>query len=125
MSYEIKEYINIFYLYFLAKSINYNKAQQSISSVIDELDKLRNEEAFQELYQILLKFCQENKINLNDKPEHHRKRTIYIRFKDSIIESTIGQRDDNQNQEYYRAYIDYQLIDNILVELNDRFSPKN
>jgi len=52
-------------------------------------------------------------------------KSISIRFKDSVIESAISQRDDNQNEEYYRTYIYYQLIDNILVELNDRFSPKN
>ncbi len=41
------------------------------------------------------------------------------------IKSIIGQGDDNQNEPYYRTYIYYQLIDNILLELNDRFSSKN
>ncbi|CAF4139760.1 unnamed protein product [Rotaria socialis] len=61
----------------------------------------------------------------NDKPTQHRKRTVSIRFKDSVTTSTIEQRDDNQNEEYYSIYIYYQLIDNILVDLKDRFSSKN
>ena len=45
--------------------------------------------------------------------------------KDSIITTSIGQRDDHRNEQYYRSCIYYQLIDNVLVELNDRFSSKN
>ncbi|CAF1128578.1 unnamed protein product [Adineta steineri] len=43
----------------------------------------------------------------------------------SIITSTIGQRDDRLNEKYYRTHIYYQLIDNILNELEDRFSTEN
>jgi hypothetical protein len=38
---------------------------------------------------------------------------------------TIGQHDANQNEQYYRTYIYYQLVVNILVELNDRFLSKH
>ncbi|CAF1470107.1 unnamed protein product [Adineta steineri] len=67
----------------------------------------------------------ENNINLNERPRQHRQRTASTRFKDSVITSTIGQRDDNLNEEYYRTHIYYQLIDNILTELEDRFSTEN
>ena len=50
---------------------------------------------------------------------------LSIRFKNSVVNSTIGQRDDNQNEQFYRTCLYYQLIDNILIELKDRFSLKN
>ncbi|CAF4003689.1 unnamed protein product [Rotaria sordida] len=48
-----------------------------------------------------------------------------ISLRDSVVTSTIGQQDDDENEYYYRTYIDYQVIDNMLVELEDRFSSKN
>ncbi|CAF4564601.1 unnamed protein product [Rotaria sp. Silwood2] len=52
------------------------------------------------------------------------------RFRDAQVQlhlgfNTVGQRDDNQYEHYYRTCIYYQLIDNILVELRDRFSSRN
>ncbi|CAF1388583.1 unnamed protein product [Rotaria sordida] len=44
---------------------------------------------------------------------------------DSVITSTIGRQDNDENEYYYRIYIDHQVIDNILVEFEDRFSSKN
>ncbi|CAF4842031.1 unnamed protein product [Rotaria sp. Silwood1] len=82
-----------------AKVLNYGKVQQLIVSIIED-------------------------INLKDKPTQHRKRAISIRFKDSVTTSTIGQHDDNDNEQYYRTYIYYQSIDNIIVELKGRFSSK-
>jgi hypothetical protein len=77
------------------------------------------------MYQTIISFCEENNINLNDKVKRNRKRVVSIRYKDCVIESTIGQRDNNENKQYYRTCIYYQLIDNILIELEDRFSSNN
>jgi hypothetical protein len=115
----------MFYLYFIAKVLDYGKAQQLIQSIIQEFDLARDEKCFEQLFQTITTFCQQNNINLNDKPTQHRKRAVSTRFKDSIITTTIGQRDNNESEQYYRTCIYYQLIDNILVELNDRFSSNN
>ena len=109
----------------IAKNIDYGKAQQLIESIIEEFNLARDEKSFEQLFQTIINFCQQNNINLNDKPTRHRKRAVSTRYKDSIITTSIGQRDDNRNEEYYRTCIYYQLIDNVLVELNDRFSSKN
>jgi hypothetical protein len=114
-----------FCLSFIAKTLDYGKAQQLILSIIEELNLARGEQSFKQLFQTIINFCQKNNINLNDKPEQHRQRAVSIRCKDSIVTSTNRQRDDNQNEQYYRTYIYYQLIDNIVVELEDRFSSKN
>ncbi|CAF1518073.1 unnamed protein product [Rotaria sordida] len=108
-----------------AKTLDYGKAQQLILSIIEELTLSRDEKSFEQLFQTIAIFCQQNSINLNDRPRQHRKRAVSIRFKDSIIISTVGQRDDSLNEQYYKTHIYYQLIDNKLVELKDRFSSKN
>ncbi|CAF4092977.1 unnamed protein product [Rotaria sordida] len=108
-----------------AKTLDYGKAQQLILSIIEELTLSRDEKSFEQLFQTIAIFCKQNSINLNDRPRQHRKRAVSIRFKDSIIISTVGQRDDSLNEQYYKTHIYYQLIDNILVELKDRFSSKN
>ncbi|CAF4057641.1 unnamed protein product [Rotaria sordida] len=106
-------------------TLDYGKAQQLILSIIEELTLSQDEKSFEQLFQTIAIFCQQNSINLNDRPRQHRKRAVSIRFKDSFIISTVGQRDDSLNEQYYKTHIYYQLIDNILVELKDRFSSKN
>ncbi len=118
------EHMLISCFYFIAKTLDYGTAQELILSVTDEINASRDENSFAQLYKTITIFCQQNNINLNDRPRQHRKRVSSIRFKDSIITSTTGQRDDNLNEQYYRAHIYYQLIDNILIELKDRFSTK-
>ncbi|CAF2050561.1 unnamed protein product, partial [Rotaria magnacalcarata] len=70
-----------------AKTLDYCTVQQLSLSIIEKLDRSRDEKSFEPFI--------------------------------------IGQRDDNQNEEFYRTSIYYQLIDNILIELKDRFSLKN
>ncbi|CAF3026083.1 unnamed protein product [Rotaria sp. Silwood2] len=90
---------------------------------MEELRQLRDEKSFEKIFQTITIFCQQNNVNLNQKPKH-RKRVVSTRFKDSVIISTIGQRDD-ESEYYYRTYIYYQVIDNMLVELEDGFSSKS
>ena len=112
-------------LCFIEKSLDYSNANQLIISIIEEFNQSRTEKCFEEIYEMITGFCEDNEINLNQEIKSNRKRVVSIRFKDSVIESSVGQRDDNENKDYYRTHIYYQLIDNILVELNNRFSSKN
>ncbi|CAF4260554.1 unnamed protein product, partial [Rotaria magnacalcarata] len=107
------------------KTLDYGTAQQLSLSIIEKLDRSRDEKSFEPLLETINNFCRQNSIIINDKPKQHRNQTISVTFKDSIVNSIIGQRDDNQNEEFYRTSIYYQLIDNILIELKDRFSLKN
>ncbi|CAF1357469.1 unnamed protein product [Rotaria magnacalcarata] len=106
------------------KTLDYGTAQQLSLSKIEKLDRSREQKSFEPLLETINNFCWLNSIIINDKPKQHRNRTISVTFKDSIVNSIIGQRDDNQNEEFYRTTIYYQLIDNILIELKDRFSLK-
>ena len=118
-------YTDIICFYFIATTLDYGKAQHLILSIIEKLNLSRDEKYFEELFRTITTFCEANNINHSDKPRQHRQRAVSIRFKDSVITSTIGQRDNNYNEQYYRIHIYYQLIDNILIELKDRFSSKN
>ena len=121
----MKDHMFVFHISFIAKNLDYGKAQQLIKSIIEEFSLARDDKSFEQIFQKIIIFCQMNNINLKDKPPQHRKRAVSTRYKDSIITTSIGQRDDDQNEQFYRAKVYYQLIDNILMELNDRFSSKN
>ncbi|CAM4830586.1 unnamed protein product [Rotaria magnacalcarata] len=109
----------------IAKTLDYGTAQQLSLSIVEKLDRSRDEQSFEPLLETINNFCRQNSIIINDKPKQHRNRTISVTFKDSTVNSIIGQRDDNQNEEFYRTSIYCQLIDNILIELKDRFYLKN
>ena len=77
------------------------------------------------MFQSISVFCHENDIDLAPNPGRRRKRIVSSRIADSIVDSTIGQREQNLTEEFYRTQIYYPLIDNTLVELRDRFSSRN
>jgi hypothetical protein len=56
---------------------------------------------------------------------HRRARTMSTRFKNCLVTSTIGQREEINNDIKYRTGIFYPKIDSILVEINDHFSKTN
>ncbi|CAF4107884.1 unnamed protein product [Rotaria socialis] len=64
-------------------------------------------------------------IDMNRKSKHRRANIIPTRFKDAFITSTIGHRQEITSEYGYRDNIYYSLIDAILIEMRDRFSPSN
>lgn len=89
------------------------------------LQESREEASFQQIFQSINVFCQENNITLAPNPAGRRKRLVSSRITDFIVESTTGQRERNQTEEFYRTRIYYPLIDNMLVEMKERFSSMN
>ncbi|CAF2773271.1 unnamed protein product [Rotaria sp. Silwood2] len=107
-------------------TIDYGKAHNLISTIIEEIQNCRNERSFEFIYNQVIEFSQKYDIDLKQKRRRGRVRTIPARFSNSIITSTIGHRDDDNNDEHrFRTSIFYPLIDSILIELNDRFSNIN
>ena len=96
-----------------------------ISVVINQISELRNEEEFSKLYDQIIEFSGENNIDLNKKMKERRTRTTSTRFKNCLITSTIGQREEIDSKNKYRIFIVYPVIDSILLEMNDRFSKTN
>jgi len=86
---------------------------------------MRNEESFKSIYNDALKLARDNNIDLKEITRPRRQTTIPDRFKDSIITSTIGQRDRAETEETFRQIIYYSAVDCILIELNDRFSDES
>ncbi|CAM4904862.1 unnamed protein product [Rotaria socialis] len=64
-------------------------------------------------------------IDMNRKSKHRRANIIPTRFKDAFITSTIGHRQEITSEDGYRDNIYYPLIDAMLIEMRDRFSPSN
>ncbi|CAF2998956.1 unnamed protein product [Rotaria sp. Silwood2] len=108
-----------------AKSIDFCKAQCLIKSVIAQIADLRNEQAFSYMYLKVTSFCKEHDVDILSTPRAQRNRKLSIRFKDVFISTSIGQRDNVNNEDQYRTNLYYPLIDSILIELNDRFSFEN
>ncbi|CAF4554902.1 unnamed protein product [Rotaria sp. Silwood2] len=108
-----------------AKSIDFCKAQCLIKSVNAQIADLRNEQAFSYMYLKVTSFCKEHDVDILSAPRAQRNRKLSIRFKDVFISTSIGQRDNVNNEDQYRTNLYYPLIDSILIELNDRFSFEN
>ncbi|CAF1448894.1 unnamed protein product [Rotaria sordida] len=103
-------------------SLDYGKARQLISSVIEQIKSYRDDNSFESLYSKVVQFCKENDIDISQKPRQRRQKKVPPRFNDCIVTSTTGHRDYVDNQEQYRTTIYYPLIDSVLIELNHRFS---
>ncbi|CAF1475900.1 unnamed protein product, partial [Adineta ricciae] len=108
-----------------AKTMDFHKAQCLIKSVINQIADLRDEHAFSFIYQQITTFCTEHHIDLSSTPRPIRNKKVSSRFKDVIINSTIGQRDYLNNEDDYRENLFHLTIDAVLIELNDRFSVHN
>ena len=92
---------------------------------------MRNESTFNELFNRVGDFATEHNINLDQPIRSRRKTSIPPRFKDSIILTTVGQRDRGNeqscvsNEAKFRDELFYSLTNSILIELNDRFGTEN
>jgi len=111
--------------YYLGESIDYVESQYLITSVIEQLQNDRNETSFKIIYCDILDFAKKYGIDMNRKSKHRRPNVIPTRFKDAFITSTMGHRQEIINEVDYLNNIYYPLIDAILVEMRDRFSPSN
>lgn len=109
----------------LAKSLDFGKAHVLINGVIKQINGLRNEDEFDRLFEQIAEFCFKNEINFNIPVRHRRAKTVSIRFKDCIVMSTTGQREDISDKNEFKHRVFYPLIDSILIEMNDRFSKSN
>lgn len=115
----------IFFLIILAQSLDFGTAHVLINSVINQIKGLRNEGEFSELFEQISQFCVDNNIDFCAQVKLRRTRTISTRFKNCIVTSTIGQRDEFNNENIYRISIFYPVIDSIMIEMEDRFSKTN
>lgn len=93
--------------------------------MINEISALRNEQSFSTIYEEVSTFCIEHDIDLPGDSKARRSRNVPLRFKDFLITSTIGNRDDLKTDEEYRTNLFYPILDSILSELKDRFSDDN
>ncbi|CAF4674204.1 unnamed protein product, partial [Rotaria sp. Silwood2] len=108
-----------------AKTMDFCQAQYLIKSIIAKIADLRDEHTFSLIYTEITSFCQAHHIDLSSTPRQRRVKEVSSRFKDVFITSTIGQRDNLNNEDNYRIDLFYPIVDAVLIELNDRFSVHN
>jgi hypothetical protein len=118
-------FILLIFRFFVAKFVDFPKAQSLIKSVISQITDLRREEEFSGIYTQISNFCKEHDIDLLSTSKERRIATVSSRFKDAFINSSIGQCDNINDEDKYRINLYYPLLDSILIELNDRFSSQN
>ena len=92
--------------------------------MIQQLKDLRNEQAFNRIYDQAKELCHANNIDLAEQYRCRRQTAIPNRFQDCIIDSTLGHRVEMSSASDFMNRLYLPLIDCMLVELNDRFSCK-
>ncbi|CAF1338639.1 unnamed protein product, partial [Rotaria sordida] len=103
---------------------NYVCGEHLIISIIQQIQDLRNEQSFQQVYNKPKNFCDVNGIDFIQQYRSCRLTTITARFEAFIINSTLRQREVLSSSTDFMNRIYFPLIDCMLVELNDRFSSK-
>lgn len=100
------------------------RGEHLVTSLIQQLKGLRNEQSFNQIYAEAKDLCQANNINLSEQYRSRRPTAVPNRFQDCFIDSTLGHRAEISSSSDILNQIYLPLIDCILVELNDRFSCK-
>jgi len=95
-----------------------------IISIIQQIEDLRNEQSFLQVYNKAKEFSDANGIDFIQQYRSRCVTTIPARFEAFIINSTIGQREVISSSTDFMNRIYFPLIDCMLVELHDRFSSK-
>ncbi|CAF1464519.1 unnamed protein product, partial [Rotaria sordida] len=105
-------------------SLDYVRGEHLIISIIQQIQDLRNEQSFQQVYNKPKNICDVNGIDFIQQYRSCRLTTIPARFEAFIINSTLRQREVLSSSTDFMNRIYFPLIDCMLVELNDRFSSK-
>lgn len=105
-------------------SLDYVQGEHLVTSIIQQITNLRNEQSYKQIYDIAKQFCDSNGIDLVQQYHINRKTQIPARFKDCFINSTVGQSEILSTSTGFMYKIYFPMIDCMLVELTDRFSSK-
>ena len=101
-----------------------SSGEHLIISIIEQIQDLRNERSFQEIYDKAKEFCDVNEVDIVQQYRSRRPTTIPARLEQFIIDSTLGQREVLASSTDFRNRTYFPLINCMLVELKDRFSSK-
>lgn len=104
--------------------MDYARGEYLIKSVIDQISDLRNEQAFNEIYEKAKQFSEKNGIDFLQQLSIRRTTAIPSRFKDCFINSTLGRREKISSARDFIEQLYFPLVDAMLIELHDRFSSK-
>ncbi|CAF4427856.1 unnamed protein product, partial [Rotaria magnacalcarata] len=94
-----------------SSSLDYVRGECLITSVIQKLKDLRNDESFNQIYEKVKEFCNLNDINFVQQYRSYRTAAVPARFQEFIIDSTIGQRETLQTSTDYLNRLYFPLID--------------
>lgn len=100
-----------------------------IENVISTLEARRSDAYFDELWIKIVNFSEENNISLERERISKKRKSIQSsRLNDSVIDTTLGERNQQPNvntKEYWRAHVFYHVIDKVVGSLKRRFSPES
>lgn len=100
-----------------SSTLNLAMAMDLVVSLKDTLQDYRNDDYFSKLWKEVEELAQQCKIGVQ--AHNKRQRKISSRFLDSLMMSTVGQR--NCDEEDFPRALFYQVIDCLITELNRRF----
>ncbi|CAF3369991.1 unnamed protein product [Rotaria sp. Silwood2] len=102
--------------------VDLGSAKNLISTLYEQLNDMKNEKSFKELYEQIVLFGKENGVDLNESIRNRRQQTIPSRFKGCFVMAPLGHRDYCTNEDKFRTNMYFSTIDCILIELQDRLS---
>ncbi|CAF4089460.1 unnamed protein product [Adineta steineri] len=88
-----------------SESLDFGKAHILINSVIKQINDLRSEDEFDKLFEQIGEFCFKHDISFNIPIRHRRAKTVSTRFKDCIVMSTVGQREEISDKSEFQDRI--------------------
>ena len=110
--------------FMIGSSLDYVRGEYLIKSIIQQLKDLRNEQSFHEIYDKAKRLCDENNIDLLQLYRSRRETSVSTRFRDCLIESTLGHRETiSTSSDYLNRLFSLSLIVCSLNWMTD-FHPK-
>ncbi|XP_033984520.1 uncharacterized protein LOC117481103 [Trematomus bernacchii] len=106
-----------------SSSLDLSKAVDLVGSLVQTLNDFRHESFFDNLWDEVLNISEQCGTAIQ--PAAKRPKTLSSKRVESCVPTTVGQRETEQDKHGFRTAFFYPVIDQMLSELNRRFSKTN
>jgi len=115
--------INSVSVYLQTKSTDLSKCITLIECTKDQIKSMRTKNKFHDLYEMVIKSVEEISGEMSISVTEKRKKNVSLKLTDYFVTSTIGQNQmDNISEHEIKMRSQYfEIIDNIVMEMNRRF----
>lgn len=114
--------INSLSIYLQTKSMDLSKCVPLIECTKDQIKSMRTEKNFNDLYETVMNSTEEIGSKISIPVKENRKRNVSSKLKNYFVTSSITQNQTEISDHKMKMRSQYfEIIDNILMEMNQRF----